>query len=67
MQSFHGIIFRYKKIDHNLADKKVAELQKEKVSQMQLDGVSRESAMPKKNFNEQEILDVGFFLEKNDE
>ncbi|GAB3328617.1 hypothetical protein GCM10027429_03770 [Marivirga atlantica] len=34
--------------------KKVAELQKEKVSQMQLDGVSRESAMPKKNFNEQE-------------
>ncbi|RUA31869.1 MAG: hypothetical protein DSY77_12410 [Bacteroidetes bacterium] len=34
--------------------KKVAELHSENVSIMQLDGVSRESGMPKKNFNNKE-------------
>lgn len=34
--------------------KKVAELHDEKVSIMQLDSVSRESGMPKKNFNNKE-------------
>lgn len=33
---------------------KVAELQNEKISVVQLDGVSRESGMPKKSFNDRE-------------
>lgn len=34
--------------------KRVAELQQDKVAEMQLDGVSKETRMPKKNFNDQE-------------
>ena len=34
--------------------KKVAELQKAKVAEMQLDGVSKDTKMPKMNFNEKE-------------
>lgn len=34
--------------------KRVAELQQDKIAEMQLDGVSKESKMPKMNFNDQE-------------
>lgn len=34
--------------------KRVAELQKNKPAEMQLDGVSKETKMPKRNFNDQE-------------
>lgn len=34
--------------------KKVAELQKQKVTEVQLNGLTRDSGMPKKNFNDRE-------------
>ena len=51
----------HKKAQKFIVDKgvaKVAELQKEKISQIQLDGVSKETAMPKMNFNDSKEAEI---------